>query len=173
MVLKAGAYVREGGAKIGFVATNSITQGEQVAQLWPLLFDRCQLEIAFAHTTFAWGSDARGMAHVHVVIVGLARRDTEPKTKRLFTYADGRGEPTESSHLKLSPYLTDAANLGNPHLVVREEARPINGLPQIIMGSQPIDGGHLIFTPDERDAFVRIEPDAAPFLRPFIGAKSS
>ena len=66
--IKAGEYVQQGAARIGFVATNSITQGEQVAQLWPILFDRCKLNIAFAHRTFAWGSDARGMAHVHVVI---------------------------------------------------------------------------------------------------------
>ena len=56
--LKAGDYARAGRARIGFVATNSITQGEQVAQLWPVLFDRCKLEIALAHRTFAWGSDA-------------------------------------------------------------------------------------------------------------------
>ena len=66
--IKAGEYVQDGRARIGFVATNSITQGEQVAQLWPILFRRCRLEIAFAHRTFAWGSDARGVAHVHVVI---------------------------------------------------------------------------------------------------------
>jgi len=70
--------------RIGFVATNSITQGEQVAQLWPLLFDRFGLEIAFAHRTFEWMSDAKGKAHVHCVIIGLTRRDDEPKEKRLF-----------------------------------------------------------------------------------------
>ena len=69
-LLKAGAYIT-GPTRIGFVATNSTTQGEQVGQLWPLLFDRYRLEIAFAHRTFAWGSDARGKAHVHVVILGL------------------------------------------------------------------------------------------------------
>ena len=53
-LVKAGAYAT-GGTRIGFVATNSTTQGEQVGQLWPLLFDRCGLEIAFAHRTFAWG----------------------------------------------------------------------------------------------------------------------
>ena len=74
--IKAGEYVRAGDTRIGFVATNSITQGEQVAQLWPVLFERCKLEIAFAHRTFAWGSDARGKAHVHVVILGLDRRET-------------------------------------------------------------------------------------------------
>ena len=74
--VKAGEYVRGSDARMGFVATNSITQGEQVAQLWPVLFDRCKLEIAFAHRTFAWGSDARGKAHVHVVILGLDRRES-------------------------------------------------------------------------------------------------
>ena len=54
--LRAGDYVTDSSAHIGFVATNSITQGEQVAQLWPLLFDRFKLEIAFAHRTFAWYS---------------------------------------------------------------------------------------------------------------------
>ena len=53
--IKAGEYVKTGAARIGFVSTNSITQGEQVGQLWPVLFDRCKLEIAFAHRTFAWG----------------------------------------------------------------------------------------------------------------------
>ena len=77
--IRAGEYVRQAGStspRIGFVATNSITQGEQVGQLWPVLFGpRCGLEIDYAHRTFAWGSDARGMAHVHVVILGLSRRD--------------------------------------------------------------------------------------------------
>ena len=73
--IKAGEYIQQSETQIGFVATNSITQGEQVAQLWPLLFDRCKLDIAFAHRTFAWGSDARGMAHVHVVIIGLVKRE--------------------------------------------------------------------------------------------------
>lgn len=169
--LTGGAYARAGKAKIGFVSTNSITQGEQVAQLWPLLFDRCRLEIAFAHSTFAWGSDARGMAHVHVVILGLTRQEDEPKEKRLFAYSDMKGDPVESGHSKLSPYLIDAARLADSHLVVREVSRPINGLPQIIIGSKPIDGGHYIFTEEEKKNFLKIEPGAEPFLRPYIGAE--
>ena len=116
--LKAGEYVQTGSARIGFVATNSITQGEQVAQLWPALFNRWKLEIAFAHRTFAWGSDARGVAHVHVVIIGLTKRDDEPKDKRLFSYDDVNGHPVESRHPALSPYLFDASGLVDRHLVV-------------------------------------------------------
>ena len=102
---------RASNARIGFVATNSITQGEQVAQLWPVLFGRCKLEIAFAHRTFAWGSDARGKAHVHVVILGLDRRENVRPEKRLFGYPDINGEPEESRHTALSPYLFDAGRL--------------------------------------------------------------
>ena len=169
--IRAGEYVKGGEARIGFVATNSITQGEQVAQLWPVLFERCKLEIAFAHRTFAWGSDARGKAHVHVVILGLDRREAARAEKRLFSYPDINGEPEESRHAALSPYLFDAGGLSDPHLVVREESAPINGLPQLLTGSQPIDGGHYIFGAAERDAFLDEEPEAAPWLRPFIGAR--
>ncbi|HCC56064.1 MAG TPA: SAM-dependent methyltransferase, partial [Solibacterales bacterium] len=102
--LRAGEYLRQSRAEVGFVATNSITQGEQVAQLWPVLFDRYGLEISFAHRTFAWGSDARGVAHVHVVIIGLTRRDQERPVKRLFSYSDINADPTGSDHQAITPY---------------------------------------------------------------------
>ena len=175
--VRAAEYVRRAGPapdraapRIGFVATNSITQGEQAAQLWPLLFGR-GLEIAFAHRTFAWGSDARGMAHVHVVIVGLDAAEQVPADRRLFTYEDVKGEPIESRHAVLTPYLFDGGGLANPHLVVREEGRPINGLRQLLTGSQPIDDGRYIFNAEERLAFLDAEPDAAPLLRPYVGAR--
>ena len=169
--IKAGEYVRDTDARIGFVATNSITQGEQVAQLWPILFERCKLEIAFAHRTFAWGSDARGKAHVHVVILGLDRRKAVRPERRLFSYPDINGEPEESSHAVLSPYLFDAGALADPHLVVRKESRPINGMGRLIIGSKPIDGGNYIFRAAERDAFLDAEPMAATWLQPYIGAR--
>jgi hypothetical protein len=170
--LKAGDYVSrtDKPIRIAFVATNSITQGEQVAQLWPLIFEGCALEIAFAHRTFAWGSDARGKAHVHVVIIGLAKRDDEPNEKRLFAYADINGDPAETRCPALSPYLVSAAGFADRHLVVKETARALNGLPKLIIGSKPIDGGHLIFSDAERADFVRAHPLFADLVRPYIGA---
>ena len=169
--IKAGEYVQQGAAQIGFVATNSITQGEQVAQLWPILFDRNKLDIAFAHRTFAWGSDARGMAQVHVVIIGLTKRDDAPREKRLFSYDHPKGELHESRHAALSPYLFDAGGLANPRIAVKSEHRPINRLPRLITGSKPIDGGHYIFDADECATFLREEPNAEPYLRPFVGSR--
>ena len=169
--IKAGEYVQANRARIGFVATNSITQGEQVAQLWPILFDRYCLEIAFAHRTFAWGSDARGKAHVHVAILGLDQRENAQAQKRLFSYPDINGEPEETRHAMLSPYLFGAAGLTDPNLTVREERRPTNGLRKLIIGSKPIDGGHYIFNAEKRERFLAEEPGAAPYLRPFVGAR--
>jgi hypothetical protein len=165
--IKAAAF----GAPTAFVSTNSITQGEQVAQLWPILFDKHHFEIAFAHQTFAWGSEARGKAAVHVVVLGLEPRNSARADRRLFSYPDIKGDPIETRHKALSPYLIDASTLANPHLVVREESKPINGLPKLIIGSKPIDGGHFIFSGEERAAFLAKEPQAEPYLRPYIGTR--
>jgi hypothetical protein len=167
--LKAGAYLHVSPARVGFVATNSITQGEQVAQLWPLLFDRYGLEIAFAHKTFAWGSDARGVAHVHVVILGLTKRVDEPPVKRLFSYDDIKGDPVESRHPVLSPYLFDASALSNRHLVVREISRPLSDAPRLKTGVQMIDKGILTFDDAEKAEFLRQEPGSKIFFKKFIG----
>lgn len=169
--INAARYIQSGTAKIGFVATNSITAGEQVAQLWPILFDRYKLEIAFAHRTFAWGSDARGKAHVHVVILGLVKATAAPSLRRLFSYDDINGIPHESTHAALTPYLFDAGSVSDPHMVVKEAPRPLNELPKLIIGSKPIDGGHYIFTEEEKSDFIVNEPGAELFFRPFIGSK--
>ena len=84
--IKAAKYAP--GAPLGLVAVNSITQGEQVGQLWPLLL-RNGMEISFAHKSFVWDSEAAGKAHVHVTIVGLAKN---PKHKRLFDGGGGGGK---------------------------------------------------------------------------------
>ncbi len=176
--IRAGDYVRRAqpadGARpprIGFVATNSITQGEQVAQLWPLLLDHRRLEIAFAHRTFAWGSDARGKAHVHVVIIGLDAADHAPRDRRLFAYEDINGEPLASGHAVITPYLFDGGSLANPHLVVREEAHAMNGMPRLIVGSKPIDGGHYILNATQRAELLEACPEAAPYVRRYVGSR--
>ena len=169
--IRAGEYVQGGNTRIGFVATNSITQGEQVAQLWPVLFDRCGLEIAFAHRTFAWGSEARSMAHVHVVVLGLDQHEEVQRRKRLFSYPDINDQPEESLHDALSPYLFDAASLADAHLTVSKERRPMKKMGRLVSGSQPIDNGRYIFDRKQRAEFLESEPDAEPFLRPYVGAR--
>jgi hypothetical protein len=168
--LKAGEYVQPNRhIRIGFVATNSIAQGEQVAQLWPTLFQRWGLEIAFAHRTFSWTSEARGKANVHVVIVGLVHREHEPASKRLFGYPDIRGEPVETRHDALTAYLFDARAVANRHLIVTRERGSLSGEPPICVGTKPVDNGHYILDARERSQLLRAEPDAEVIVRPFLG----
>jgi hypothetical protein len=168
--LKAARYVR-GRTRISFVSTNSITQGEQVELLWPSLLEQHGLEISFAHRTFEWGSDARGKAHVHCVIVGLDRREFCPEIRRLFSYNKLSGDPVETQHRAISPYLFDASNLQNNRTFVREARTPVNGLRPARMGTKPVVGDHLIFSAEQRDEFLMVEPEAVEFFRPFIGSR--
>ena len=170
-LFKAADYVQRSGTKMAFVATNSITQGEQVAQLWPLLLGKHRLEISFAYRTFAWGSDARGKANVHVVIIGLEQKESVSKKRRLYSFESLSGDPGETIHASITPYLFDGSNLKNPHLAIQERNSTINCFPKMLTGSKPIDGGHYIFTSDERDEFQRLEPGATKYFRPYVGSK--
>jgi hypothetical protein len=154
--------------RIAFVATNSITQGEQVAQLWPVLFHRLRQEIAFAHRTFVWP----GRAGVHCVIIGLTRVGEEPAEKRLFSYIDGKGEPIETRHDALTAYLFDPHG-ADRHLVVKETARPLSSRAALVFGNMPNDDGNLILSPAERAAVLRETPELEPHVRRLLGAKDS
>ena len=169
--LKAGEYFGCRSARIAFVATNSITQGEQVSQLWPALFERYGLEIAFAHRTFAWGSDAPRPARVHVVIVGLADRKSAPAKRRLFLYENAKQDIEETVVGSISPYLIAADGLRDPHVVVERHRDPLSGFPGICVGTKPVDGGHYILDRDQRAELLEREPGAAKLIRPFLGGR--
>ncbi|MCP5449787.1 MAG: class I SAM-dependent DNA methyltransferase [Gammaproteobacteria bacterium] len=160
---KAADYMAENPAiKAAFVSTNSITQGEQVGVLWPDLLKRGG-KIHFAHRTFQWSSEARGKAAVHCVIIGFALHDAEDK--RIFDYETVQAEPQEIKAKRINPYLVDAADL-----VIANRGKPICTVPAIGIGNKPIDGGHYLFTPEERDEFLKREPAAAPYFRRWLGA---
>ena len=169
--IRAGEYIQKGTAKIGFVATNSITQGEQVAELWPILLKKLKLAIEFAHRTFEWGSEARGKAHVHVVIVGLARDAAAAAKRRLFTYMRGRGDPVETTVKSITPYLTDGGGLSDAAVVVHETTKCPPGRPSIMIGSQPIDFEQYVLDKAARDELLARYPALDPYIRPYLGAE--
>ncbi|MDI9348846.1 MAG: N-6 DNA methylase [Candidatus Symbiobacter sp.] len=168
---KAAKFNQKSDTPFAFVAVNSICQGEQVAQFWPIMLERFQLSIKFAYQPFVWTSEARGKAHVHCVIIGLVKCDHVPESKRLFTYPDPSEKPIEIACKAISPYLFDASNLHDPNLVITETKEPLNGLPAMIIGSKPIDGGNYIFDEERRRLFLYKEPMAERFMHPYIGAK--
>ena len=146
------------GTKIiaALVSTNSVSQGEQVANLWaPLMADG--VKINFAHRTFRWDSEAQLKAHVHCVIIGFSYEDT--KTNTLF---DG-DQPKHVSHI--NPYLVEA-----PNTFIYSRSNPLADVPQIGIGNQPIDGGNYLFEKEEMDEFIKSEPLSAQYFHPWYGA---
>ena len=59
----ASDYMKNTVIKAAFVSTNSICQGEQVAPIWGMMFDK-GIVINFAYRTFIWDSEASLKAHV-------------------------------------------------------------------------------------------------------------
>jgi len=157
---KAASYISGTPITVGFVSTNSISQGEQVGILWNELF-RQGIRIQFAHRTFAWESEARGKAHVHVVIIGLGWGNS--RDKRLYQYENGAG--TVSHPRNISPYLVEG-----PDMAVVNRETPLCDVPEIGIGNKPIDNGNYLFTEEEKPDFLKREPDAALFFRPWIGS---
>ena len=148
---------------VGFVSTNSITQGEQVAILWGELLTRYHITIHFAHRTFKWGNEASANAAVHVVIIGFSNFNVS--TKQLFEYEDIAGQPHSVTVGNINPYLV----AGRDVLVSRRKT-PLTNVPQLVKGNQPTDDGNYLFTPAEKEQFLSEEPGAAPWMRRFIGA---
>ena len=130
--VKAGEYIKGAKIRCALVSTNSITQGEQVGVLWSRLSSNYNLHIQAAHNTFSWVSEARGKAHVHVVIIVFGAYDISDK--RLFDYDTPNSSPHVLSVSNLNGYLADA-----PNVIVRTRTKPLNGAPEINYGSMMID----------------------------------
>ena len=156
---KAAQLIWNEATKCAFVSTNSITQGEQVAAVWKPLFERFGIHIDFAYKTFRWDSESEQKAHVHCVIVGFSSEKTD-KTKRIFTADEQTIKATN-----INPYLIDAENVW-----IESRNKPICDVPQMSSGGKPVEGGNLIFTTEEKEEFLKKEPKAEQFFRPFLSS---
>lgn len=163
---KAIATIRgRSGARVAFVSTNSITQGEQARTMVPLL-EREGISVDFGHRTFKWTSEAPEAAAVHCVIVGFSPAVRPGRRPRLFIYRDISGEPDELPVKSLNFYLADGASIVPEKL--RRPRRP--DMPFATQGSKPVDGGHLLVDQSELPQ-VSADPRAARYLRPFVQGK--
>jgi hypothetical protein len=169
--VKAGDYIRNTRVRVAYVSTNSISQGEQVGVLWRGLRKRYTLHIHFAHRSFAWVSEARGKAHVHVVIIGFAAFDRPDKV--IFEYAHSKAEPLRVAATRINPYLADAVDV-----LLFKRGKPLCVVPEISYGSMANDRrktdkglGNLILDRENRAEIVSETPEIEPFIRPFIGSE--
>ncbi|MBR6803060.1 MAG: class I SAM-dependent DNA methyltransferase [Kiritimatiellae bacterium] len=143
--------------RAALVSTNSVSQGESVSILWKPLFEE-GVHIDFAHRTFRWDSEASIKAHVHCVIIGFS---SAPFHKAKVIYSAERPLIVEN----INAYLVAADNV-----FVESRTTPLCDIPKIGIGNKPIDGGFYLFTEEEKNAFIKKEPQAEKWFRPWIGS---
>lgn len=164
--LLAARQMQKHGGRTAFVSTNSIVQGEQPAIIWGEL-SQLDMRIDFAHQTFKWSNDAKGVAAVHVVIVGFSA-NTQKGKRKLWVYPDIKGSPLLREVDNINAYLLAAPNV----LVAARSKVMKDSTPKMDYGSKPTDAGHLSDISDEVAAEIRAsDPIAAKYLRKIIGAR--
>jgi len=155
--LKGAEYIDKINSSYAFVSTNSVTQGEQVAYYWPLIFSKGQ-EIYFAHQSFKWGNSAKANAGVTVVIIGIRNFINKPK----YIYSGVH----KTIATNISPYLTNGDNI----FIERKSNILSNFLTHMSIGSMARDGGHLILSPDEKDKLLELDSEIKNIIRPLFGS---
>lgn len=148
--IKGCKYIHDMCGKLAFVSTNSITQGEQVPMLWPIIFD-WNIEIAFAHKSFKWINNARNNAGVSCVIIGLQNI----KANKKYIYNDNTKLEVQS----INPYL-----FAGKSVIVEGAFSPLQGFPVMEVKNMTYDGGFLIFTEEEKSIMVKSEPGIDKFI---------
>ncbi|MBE6465894.1 DNA methyltransferase [Denitrobacterium detoxificans] len=159
--MKASEFVEEYSIRCAFVSTNSICQGEQVANVWKPIYDM-GVRIDFAYNTFRWRNEAAGQAHVFVVIVGFSKLGGE---KTLFSHEGPDAEAVVSHPENINAYLSSA-----PDVFVWNRSKPLCDVPKIGIGSQPIDGGNYLFKEEEMQEFLSKEPAASKYFHRWLGS---
>ena len=143
-------------AVCAFVATNSVCQGQQAIDVWPVAFQR-GCEIRFAHTSFKWANLASHNAGVTVVIVGLGRQSPLPKS----VFQDGMVKQCAV----IGPYLVP-----DSLAYVQKASEPIGEQFSMLFGNMPRDGGHLFL--DREDAIrTSADPVVGSMVKRFVGSE--
>ncbi len=162
--LKAAQMIAANPAiRAALVSTNSITQGEQVANLWKPLFEQYNIRFDFAYRTFRWDSEADIKAHVHCVIIGFSSvaGDCQSPLKKIYL---SDAQTIDASNI--NGYLLDGDNVW-----IESRNKPLCDVPEIGIGNKPIDGGFYLFTEPEMQDFIAKEPKSAAYFRPWFGSE--
>ena len=153
--IKGTEYINHSISLCAFVCTNSITQGEQVSFLWPLLYNM-GIKISFAYQSFKWFNNAKHNAGVTCVIIGLTNQEGK---RKLYSGIEC------ISCDNINPYLSSGSNC-----IVVPQNKSLSCLPQMQKGCAPGDGGNLLLSKEEKDELISKYPQLESVIKPFLGA---
>ena len=156
--IKGAAYISRTQAQLAFVSTNSVTQGEHVGLMFPMIFEM-GLEIGYAYRSFKWENNAKHNAGVTVVVISL--RNVTNKIKYLYS------EHVRTQVTNINGYLIDADDIS----ISRRKQPLTEYLPTMNYGSMPRDGGNLILSETDLADLRNTDPQAERFVKSYCGAK--
>ena len=160
--IKGSKYIKGSRAKLAFVSTNSIVQGEQIENLWPFIYEN-NVEIFSAYTSFKWSNSARDMAAVTCVIIALQDKDNKDKRKEKLLYSDG----IEKVAKNINAYLVDSVDT-----IVKPRRQPLSAqIPAMVYGNMPLDGNALKLSKSEVDEILNENQASSKYIRPMIGGR--
>lgn len=156
---KSADYIEDKAIQIAFVSTNSIIQGEQ-ANLMSELFEELDIIINYAYETFVWTSEAQNKAAVHCTIIGFSRQKYQKNNKLIFNNSN---QVKKVNHI--NNYILDA-----PDIILKNRSKAPKNMMEMIKGSQPTDGGGLIFSEEEYEIFIKKYPNKQYLFKKYMGA---
>ena len=156
---KSADYIEDKAIQIAFVSTNSIIQGEQ-ANLMSELFEELDIIINYAYETFVWISEAQNKAAVHCTIIGFSRKKYQKNNKFIFNNSNQRKKVNH-----INNYILDA-----PDIILKNRSKAPKNMMEMIKGSQPTDGGGLIFSEEEYEIFIKKYPNKQYLFKKYMGA---
>ncbi len=153
---KGTKYIANTNARLAFVTTNSISQGEQVNILWmPILSQN--VHIFFAYKSFKWANNAKYNAAVTCTIIGLSATQS---IKKLFI--SGQSKIVDN----INPYLIAADNT-----IITARTNPISKVPEMSFGSMANDGGFLLLEKAEKEDMIDSDIKCSRFIRRIYGSQ--
>lgn len=126
--------------------------------LWPSIFKN-DIIINFAYPSFKWKNNAKDVAGVTVIILGLS--NINEKNIRLYIDNLERKVPV------INAYLLPA----NKDLYIYSRTQPISGLPPMNQGNMPADGGQLLFNTKEKETLIKLEPKSEKWFKKLLTVK--
>lgn len=154
--IKSALFIEDTKGSFAFVTTNSITQGNQIEMLWPLIWN-LNIEIGFTHQDFKWNNSALNNAGVTVVIIGLRSKSNDAK---FMYFENGKRKQVKN----INGYLADYEDI-----VIVSSENSISNLPKMRDGNNDRSYQGLIFKPNDYIKAINEYPELEQYMVKYIG----
>ena len=155
----ASLYIQNTCIKVAFVATESITQGVQVAPLWKDLMHNMGIHINFCYKSFIWENCVNDNANVVCVIVGFST--LKENCCKIYDY---------NGNIKFVSNINGYLMEGKNFFIENRRHSIFNSL-SMNVGCKPSDESNYMFNDSEVNKIIHDLPECSSEFRTFYGGQ--